>query len=1156
MVTNYTGTGISDPSGIAAGPDGALWFTNYGNNSIGRITTAGTVTNYTGTGISSPAGIAAGPDGALWFTNCGNNSIGRITTTGSSPTTPAPASAARPGSRPDPTAPCGSPTPATTRSGGSPPPGRSPTTPAPASAARTGSRPGPTAPCGSPTTATTRSGGSPPPGRSPTTPAPASATRTGSRPGPTAPCGSPTRATTRSGGSPPRDGHQLHRRRHQRPGRDRGRARRRPVVHQPGQQLDRADHHHRDGHQLHRRRHQPARRDRGRTRRRPVVHQPRQQLDRADHHRRDGHQLHRHRHQRPGGIAAGPDGALWFTNHGNNSIGRITTTGTVTNYTGTGISGPPGSRPGPTAPCGSPTSGNNSIGRITTTGTVTNFTGTGISSPAGIAAGTRRRPVVHQPGQQLDRADHHHRDGHQLHRHRHQRPGRDHGRARRRPVVHQLRQRSIGRITTDRDGHQLHRHRHQQPGRDRGRTRRRPVVHQLGSNSIGRITDRRNGHQLHRRRHQSCPPGSRPGPTAPVVHQHSERLDRADQSRGHVGSRPARPLIKLPTVLRSRRRRRFSDTIAIGRVHQRRRAHRHPTTDQHSEDRDERSTPDSCSHRCDEHSSRPCVLGGCKWPEPVGHVTIYRDGISRPAGIVAGPGRRAVVHQLGQRLDRADHDGRRGHQLHRHRIIAPGRDRGRAGRRAVVHQRRATTRSGGSRPPAWSPTSPAPASATRTGSRPGPTARCGSPTTATTRSGGSRPRDGHQLHRRRHRRPARDRGRARRRAVVHQHGDGSIGRITTAATVTTTPAPASAPARDRGRAGRRAVVHQLDTTLDRADHHGRDGHQLHGSAASTARRDRGRTRRRAVVHELRATTRSGGSPPAGRSPTSPAPASATPTGSRPGPTARCGSPTRGTDSIGRITTAGTVDQLHRRRHQRPDGITAGPDGALWFTNTATTRSAGSPPRDGHQLHRPGISGPYGITAGPDGALWFTNHGNDSIGRITTAGTVTNYTGPGSTARRDHGRPDGALWFTNYGERLDRADHHRGSGHQLHRHRHQRPLGITAGPDGALWFTNYGDATRSGGSPPTGTVTNYTGAGIDGPYGIAAGPDGALWFTNSARDELRSGGSRPAGTVTNYTDPRHQLPGRHRGGARRRAVVHQLTKTARAIRIGRITTTGR
>ncbi len=81
-VTNYTGTGISSPAEIAAGPDGALWFTNSNNNSIGRITTAGTVTNFTGTGIDAPNGITAGPDEALWFTNIGNNSIGRITTTG------------------------------------------------------------------------------------------------------------------------------------------------------------------------------------------------------------------------------------------------------------------------------------------------------------------------------------------------------------------------------------------------------------------------------------------------------------------------------------------------------------------------------------------------------------------------------------------------------------------------------------------------------------------------------------------------------------------------------------------------------------------------------------------------------------------------------------------------------------------------------------------------------------------------------------------------------------------------------------------------------------------------------------------------------------------------------------------------------------------
>jgi len=39
----------------------------------------------------------------------------------------------------------------------------------------------------------------------------------------------------------------------------------------------------------------------------------------------------------------------------------------------------------------------------------------------------------------------------------------------------------------------------------------------------------------------------------------------------------------------------------------------------------------------------------------------------------------------------------------------------------------------------------------------------------------------------------------------------------------------------------------------------------------------------------------------------------------------------------------------------------------------------------------------GITAGSDGALWFTNYDNSSIGRITTAGVVTNDTGDGSSS---------------------------------------------------------------------------------------------------------------------------------------------------------------
>ena len=60
---DYTDPTIDEPKDIVSGPDGALWFTNEGNTSIGRITTAGVVTNYPEPIINAPYGIAPGADG-------------------------------------------------------------------------------------------------------------------------------------------------------------------------------------------------------------------------------------------------------------------------------------------------------------------------------------------------------------------------------------------------------------------------------------------------------------------------------------------------------------------------------------------------------------------------------------------------------------------------------------------------------------------------------------------------------------------------------------------------------------------------------------------------------------------------------------------------------------------------------------------------------------------------------------------------------------------------------------------------------------------------------------------------------------------------------------------------------------------------------------
>jgi streptogramin lyase len=81
-ITNFTGTGVSGPRAITAGPDGNVWFANYDNNSIGRITPGGVISNFTSAGIGGPQGITSGPDGNVWFTNSNNTSVGRITPAG------------------------------------------------------------------------------------------------------------------------------------------------------------------------------------------------------------------------------------------------------------------------------------------------------------------------------------------------------------------------------------------------------------------------------------------------------------------------------------------------------------------------------------------------------------------------------------------------------------------------------------------------------------------------------------------------------------------------------------------------------------------------------------------------------------------------------------------------------------------------------------------------------------------------------------------------------------------------------------------------------------------------------------------------------------------------------------------------------------------
>jgi virginiamycin B lyase len=170
--------------------------------------------------------------------------------------------------------------------------------------------------------------------------------------------------------------------------------------------------------------------------------------------------------------------------------------------------------------------------------------------------------------------------------------------------------------------------------------------------------------------------------------------------------------------------------------------------------------------------------------------------------------------------------------------------------------------------------------------------------------------------------------------------------------------------------------------------------------------------------------------------------------------------------IGRITTTGAITEFVVRAGSEPENITAGPDGALWFTEF-NSGQIGRITTNGTVTEFGPVDGitPFGITTGPDRALWFTAANGNMIARITTGGTSTVFPIPEDCGPEEYcytpyditAGPDGALWFSE--------THVLGVNESIGRittdgtitgfaipSASSGPRGITAGPDGALWFT--------------------------------------------------------------------------------------------------------
>jgi streptogramin lyase len=242
--------------------------------------------------------------------------------------------------------------------------------------------------------------------------------------------------------------------------------------------------------------------------------------------------------------------------------------------------------------------------------------------------------------------------------------------------------------------------------------------------------------------------------------------------------------------------------------------------------------------------------------------------------------------------------------------------------------------------------------------------------------------------------------------------------------------------------------------------------------------------------------------------------------------------------IGRITTAGAITEYEPSggANGAPNAIVTGSDKNLWFTEPRLNEIGKITAAGTSKLYSLSFEGyegePNGIAAGSDGNLWFTHgrKGSEKLGKITTAGVVTNYEAPddsltGITA----GPKEGELWFTGAGQTEGETRWVNASVGKIttsgvvtnYSTQTSDPRHIVAGPEGDLWFTD-SDTSKIGKITTAGVVTEYSVAYGSDPTGITVGPEGDLWFAeehahkyNATENRTFVGKITPAGAVTEY-----------------------------------------
>jgi virginiamycin B lyase len=200
----------------------------------------------------------------------------------------------------------------------------------------------------------------------------------------------------------------------------------------------------------------------------------------------------------------------------------------------------------------------------------------------------------------------------------------------------------------------------------------------------------------------------------------------------------------------------------------------------------------------------------------------------------------------------------------------------------------------------------------------------------------------------------------------------------------------------------------------------------------------------------------------------------------------------------------------------PLGITAGPDGQVWFTESGSNQVDSITPGGGEGTLGTPInvgSDPWGIVYVPGGDIWFAEHGANAIGRIdpTTRQYLGDFATPTSSSQPvglTYDPANGMIYFTEPGTSkigffnpatiTSSADISEVT--LPNASAAPQPYGITYDPgDGNIWFTERA-ANQIGMFDPSTQTFNSTPYSVPdassdpGPFYITAEPDGDVWFS--------------------------------------------------------------